>query len=152
MKLVKGEPAPLKLVSFSREFFGSRRPCGQHRAGGAYEEIFRRAGGGSYGGANRNPLQFFAAAVRHRPMSACPPPRPVGPSSFLRVIRPVSSVNRTAETHAALSVWPFLREPSLCATFRLVAGAHGGAGRVDADERCAARADSQFEICAQRAR
>ena len=64
----------------------------------------------------------------------------------------VSSVNRTAETHAALSVWPFLREPSLCATFRLVAGAHGGAGRVDADERCAARADSQFEICAQRAR
>ena len=40
MKLVKGEPAPLKLVSFSREFFGSRRPSGQHRAGGAYEEIF----------------------------------------------------------------------------------------------------------------
>lgn len=85
-------------------------------------------------------------------MSACPPPRPVGPSSFLRVFRPVSSVYRTAETHAALGVWPFLREPSLCATLRLVAGAHGGAGRVDADERCAARADSQFEVCAQQAR
>ena len=58
MKLVKGEPAPLKLVSFSREFFGSRRPCGQHRAGGAYEEIFSVGEGGSYGGANRNPLHF----------------------------------------------------------------------------------------------